>query len=262
MKTIITIFQELLKFALFFVISYIWLNYSFDSKGFALALSIAISILLEVLSFIFSRNKKAKKHLKSSQQSDAENMFLSLVLDKSAMQFFYNLFNTRHKNVKIASDHLVIEQQNGQAIIFYPFLKITQLEVDDVISITKLHPNAEKIIISCNIVSPQCNKYSGHFKQNVVIMNKYDTYLNLYQEYDYYPKITKEKPLKKSFNAFTKGVFNKTKTKNYILAGLVLLLSSLYAPYSLYYKITASVLLLLGLICLILPNRQIKKELV
>ena len=264
MKRLLTIFQELLKTALFFVVAYIWLSYSLDDSSFALVLSIAISLFLELTSFLVARRKQAKQRLKSSQKSDAENMFLALAINPKAIEFFYDLFSSRHKNVTKKENYLIIENLDSQRILFYPILKIGNIEIDDIITIAKLSSSFDKIIISCNEISPSCSQYKELVGRNITLLNKYDTYLTLYKEYDYFPKTTEIQPVKQkiSFKNFLQRFFHRSKAKGYIFSGLIVLLSSLYLPYSLYYKIVASVLLVFAIICFVLPSNNIQKELV
>lgn len=261
MKKIILIIQELIKLSLFFIISYIWLSFYLDDNVFSLILSLSISLTAETITFLISRKQTNKKHLKTTQINDAEKMFLSLVSDENAIKFFYNLFLTRHKFVYLKKDCLIIENQEKKKILIYPFLKINNLEIDDIFFIIKSY-HADQIIILCNDFAPSCKQYK--FEKEITLLNKYDTYTNIYKEYDFYPEIKKTSQTTPSFSFKTlvKTIFNKSKAKGYIISGFILLISSIYVPYNLYYKIIASILFVFAIICIITPSNNTKKELV
>lgn len=262
MKRLLNIFQEGLKLFLFFFIAYIWLAYSISSRTFALIFSTSIALLLEILSLIISKKHKKKKTIKQSQENDAENMFISLVSKNDPIDFYFNLFKTRHKNVIRREDYLLIQEQN-QTILFYPFLKIKTLSVDDLIAITKKDNTVSKIIITCNDFDKECAAFCEDLKIEATILNKYESYSMLYEEYDFYPEITKQAlKTKSSLRLIIQKIFDKQRTKNYLISGVFLFLFSLYVPYSLYYKITASILFLFACVCLLKNKPITKKELV
>ncbi|MBE7073761.1 MAG: hypothetical protein E7379_01565 [Clostridiales bacterium] len=261
MKKLSILIQEIIKLIIFFIVSLVWLNSYLYDKAFAISLAIAISLTLEVITLFISREKLAKKNLKAAQLKDAENMFFSLATDKNATDFFFNLFSTRYKTINQLKDYLILEEQDGKKTLFYPFLKISTLEIDDIFSISKLSDEVDKIIIACNDFSVTCKQYK--LKKEIIILNKYDTYNKIFTEYEYYPQVANV-PKQNNFsckNLFN-TIFNKSKTKGYLFAGLILLISSSYIPYNIYYKLTATILLLFASICLLFPQNKSKKELV
>ena len=251
MKIFLKIIQESLKLFLFFLIPYIWISLTQQSKTFSIILSISISIFLEILSLLISKNKKNNLQLKLSQQSDAEQMFLSLLLDRNPLDFYYNLFQTRHQTVIKKTNYLIVKTHDNKNLLFHPFLKLSPLTEDDLISISKLDKKIDKIMIICNLKSASCNDYISKIKTPIEIFDKYQTYSHLYQEYDFFPVITREEKIKTSFKSRLKIIFSKSKIKGYVLAGLIVLISSIYSPFSLYYKIIASLLFLFAIICLL-----------
>lgn len=264
MKKVIFLFQELIKLSLFIILSYIWLSYSLSSKSFALILSIVISVLLEILTLLVSKKKNVKKNIKFSEEKAAEDMFFSLVINKNPLEFFFSLFKSRHKHVTQNEYYIIVENQDNQQTLFYPFMQLKELDVDDMLKILKSVENVEKVVIVCGNYSKNCEEYTKILNQNVVLLNKYDTYLLLYKEYDFFPAI-ENKPneaKKHSIKNTMQSIFSKTKAKSYILAGCFLLLSSLYVPFSLYYKVTATLLLSCGVICMLNKGKTTKKELV
>lgn len=259
MKILLKIIQETIKLFLFFLIPYIWASSYEKNKTYALILSMSLALLIEILSLIISRGKTNKKELKKAQQTEAEQMFLSLILEKKPIDFFCNLFSTRHTKIVKKSHHIIIEMQDQQRILFYPFLKIAPINEDNIIEISKLEQNINKILIICNTKTDAAQKLTTSIDKQVEILDKYQTYSQIYSEYDYYPKPAQQEKQKVSLKTYIKNIFEKQKAKGYIFAGIFLLLSSIYNPLSLYYKIVSSMLFLLATICLC--QSKTKKEL-
>lgn len=250
MKILLRIIQEAIKLFLFFLVPYIWISSYEKNKTYALILSTSLAVLIEIISLIISRKKASQTELKRTQQTEAEQMFLSLILEKKPIDFFCNLFSTRHKKIIKKSNYIIFETQDKQKILFYPFLKITPISEDNIIEISKLEQNINKILIICNSKADTTKTLSICIENKIEILDKYQTYSQIYTDYDYYPKPIKQEKQKTTLKLYLKSIFEKQKAKGYIFAGIFLLLSSFYNPFSLYYKIISSMLFLFASICL------------
>ena len=262
MKRVLFVLQELIKCFLIFAIIYIWTKYSLDSKAFAVAISIALALFIELILLLISRKRHYQKTLKISEKEDAEKMFMSLVSQPNYLEFFFDLFKSRHKNIKIKENYLIITNFDNEKVLFFPFLKIQNLNIDDLIEITRLENSLNKIIISCNAYNPEINTYLANFESEISVLDKYETYALLYKEYEFFPKInSKEKIKKNTFKSFVTQAFSKSKTNKYIFAGIIIALSYIYVPFSLYYKIAASIFFIFALICFLKPSQITNKKL-
>ena len=227
-------------------------------------LSVILTICFEIASLLISKRFDSKKQLSLAESNDAEKMFDTLLTTPNPLNFFYDMFKTRHKLVEKHKEYLIIKSQEGNQTLVFPFLKIKSLDIDDVLQIIKLKKNISKIIIICNDYSPLCQQYKYNHDSELLILNKHETYSSLYKEYDYYPQIINNTQVKKKYtvkNIFHL-IFNKTKLKGYLIFGLILFVYSIYAPYSILYKIMASTLLIFALISAFSSSTLIKKELV
>ncbi len=264
MQRFLFIFQIILKCGLIFLISYIWLRYFLSNTLYSILLSIAFTIIVQWISIAIGKRKNAKTSLKIKEKEDAENMFLSLLTEENSLNFFLQLALSRHKLSSIQKDFVVIDNGESGKVALVPFIKLSPLLPDDIAQIIKkcgqYCPN--KIIITCNEYEKSCNSFAKNFNQDIVLIDKFETYALLYKEYDFYPEITTQykKPQKLSFKDLLASAFTRTKTKNYLFCAVVILISSYWVGMNLYYCITASVLLLFALISFINPKYNKKKE--
>ncbi len=264
MQRLLFIFQILLKCGLIFLISYIWLRYALSSTLIAILLSIAITLIVQWVSIAINKHKNAKTNLKIKEKEDAENMFLSLLTEEDNLNFFLRLALSRHKHSTAQKGYILIDNEERGKVAFVPYIKLSPLLPDDIAQIIKncRQNSPNKIIISCNEYEKSCNSFIKNFQQDIVLIDKFETYALIYKEYDFYPEITTQykKPQKLSFKDLLASAFNRTKTKNYLFCAVVILISSSWVGMNLYYCISASVLLIFALISFINPKYNKKKE--
>ena len=264
MKTLSIIFQVLLKSSIIFLIFYIWLKYIFQSTWLALVVSFVIALLLELISIYVKRKKGIKSNLKVKEKEDAENMFFTLSRDENRVDFFFKLAKTRHNNVNKFKRYIIVHHEGGQDVVLYPFIKYQNLKLDDVIDVlNSFKKPINKLVILCNDYDKDLPGFVKNFNQEIIILNKYQTYLSLYKEYDYYPAIIERQKTKNSYKQYLAVAFNRSKTKGYLFAVVILVLSSFFVKFNIYYYIISSLLLILALISFINPiyNKKIIKEL-
>ncbi len=267
MNKILIILQLLLKASLIFLISFIWLRYFLERLWLILTLSFAITGVILLLSSAYLRRKNKKNHLKQKERKDAEDMFLSLSYDDKYISFFEALVQVRHKNIKSKKQYILITHEDKSKTILFPFLKFRQISIDDInaiiFSTTKDSP--DKIVVCCNDFDRKILSYIKNLHVEVTIIDKYETYLLLYKEYDFFPKITmtasNEKKL--SFKELIAYSFNRSRTKGYLLSALFIFFTSFFVQINIYYCIFSSLLLVLALISYINPkyNPSLKNEL-
>ena len=262
MKKFLYLLQLCLKFLLIFILSFIWLRYCLKSMLLSSIIAASTSLLLIIVSEVLMRKKAKKDFIKISEKEDAENIFLSLLTDKNYMTFFENLSKSRHKNVQ-KKDNYILIKKNEELVLLYPFIKMKMLECEDIVNIAKINSleKANKIIILCYDYDKTVLSFSKNFGIDIFILDRFDSYLKLYKEYDFYPAITiKYKTnAKLTFKELIAFSFNKDRTKGYLFASLILFISSFFIKLNIYYCIFSSILLIFAIISFINPKYNIKK---
>lgn len=270
MKKFNFILQEFLKILLLFLISFVWTRY-FLKK---LWLTILVSSIIVVFSYgimtITNKKKKTKTKLKQKEMENAENSFLSLACQgkTKSIDFFANLANKKHQNIKKNKSYVVIyhEKENVKTVLCFDS-SFDGLNITKFMEIyTKIkQENATKIVICCKEVSDKnLQTFLSNFDEKILILNQYDTYEKLYKYYDFYPKITNtyKSDKKLLFKDCLSYSFNKKRTKSYLFSALILIFCSLFVRASLYYCIVSSVLIICAIISQFnkLYNQKITSE--
>ena len=267
MKKFLIVLQIFIKCSLIFLIAFIWSRFIFKELWIAVVVSICLTLIIEFISIFISQKHGYKKHLKINEKELAENMFLSLSSDTNSLDFFYNLANVRHKNLVKRKKYIKIIHDQNLNVILYPLLKFQSIQIDDINDIIKecKKDKPNKLIIVCNDYDKICLTFTKNFDFEIILLNKYESYTELYKEYEYFPKLTLtyKKEIKKTFKDLLAYSFNKSRTKGYIISAVVLFISSFFVKISLYYCIIASLLLLFALLSYTNPkyNKKLNTEL-
>ena len=260
MQKVNIVIQFLIRFFIIFLLVYVWIKFLIKDSVPTIILTLSISILIELLIKILLNKKNQKCNLKEKEKNNAENMFFSLVINNNYLAFFKELACKRHL-VKVNKSYITVIQED-QNVILYPFMNLAELTPNDInnILITIKKENYKKIVIPCGEISKESFNFIKNFQQEIVLLDKYETYDKLYKDYDFFPEIThfNRKKTQFTFKELLALSLNKKKAKNYLIAALLLLFSSIFVRLNLYYCITSSILLLLSLVSLLNPFEQEK----
>lgn len=267
MKKLLFLFQILLKCGLIFLIAFIWLRYFLRSLWLSCVIAGALTLIIELASYLFKKSNKNKMNLKLKEREDADNMFFSLISLNNGIDFFEKLALTRHNIVTKRKDYIIITNNEKEKILLYPFLKLNILSPQDIVNIKKVaqKENILKIIICCYEYSKDCPLFIKNFDDTILLFNKDETYAYLFKEYQFFPEITTQykKTSKLSLKDLIAYSFNRSRTKGYIFSAVILFITSFFVHVNIYYCIIATLLLLFALISYINPkyNKKISHEL-
>lgn len=265
MKKIFVLFQIFIKSFIIFLILFIWLRYIFNSFWLAIVTSVFLTLLIELLYSVIKRKKGIKNSLKIKEKEDADKMFFSLSKDINYIDFYYKLVKSRHSNAIKLKKYILITHQDGSKVALFPYIKFQALCFDDIISSYNIIKQPiDKIVITCNDYEKNIINNIKSFSCPVVLLNKYETYENLYKEYDFYPEIsTVELNTRYTLKDFFSLAFNRSKSKGYFISAIILFIASWFIQFNIYYSVFASILFLFALISLTNKtfNKKISKEL-
>ena len=264
MRKISLVFQELLKFCLLFLISFVWLRYFTRKFVMSIILAVLISAFISLAIFLFKRSKTKKVGLKLKEKEDAENIFFSLACKNNPIDDFVKMASKRHKNIVKHKNYIVInETENHTKTVLWldlSFAGLTEARFMEIYNKIKSE-KAGKIIICCKEISDKnLSVFCNNFKEKFLLLNQYDTYEKLYKEYEYFPEITIEysKEKKMMFKDFLAYSFNKKRTKGYLFSAFILVFASLFVRASLYYCIIASLLVVFAILSQFNPYFNVK----
>lgn len=252
MKKLSLILQEILKVLLWFLFFYVWLRYFTKKFIISLIFSILLAVGIYLLTAFINRKKHNKAGLKLKEKTEAENMFLSLALQDKPIDFFAKLAEKKHENITKHKNYITIyypKEKVKTLLYFEPsFDGLTISKTMEIYQKVKKE-SASKIVICCkSVVDSKLSVFLSNFNEKFLILDEYESYQKLYKLYDYYPKITQKIATQKtSFKDFINYSFNKKRTKGYLLSALLLIISSLFVPMTIYYCIIASLLVIFAI---------------
>jgi len=266
MKKLSLILQEILKFCLIFLLSFVWLRYFIRKLWLATLVTILVSGVLYVLLLFLNRKKQTKDGLKIKEKTEAENMFLSLACQNKPIDFFFKLASKKHQNITKHSTYLTIEHKDkGVKTLLFVDLSFEGLNIPRFMDIyNKIKKEkASKIVVCCKqIVDKQLSSFCKNFDEKFLFLDEYEAYQRLYKYYDFYPEITHKYNTQKSlaFKDFIAFSFNKKRTKGYLFSAIILIISGLFIRTTIYYCIIASLLVMFALISQFNPYFNTKGE--
>lgn len=254
MKIFLSIFKLLIKFSLIFMIFYIWLRYYLTSTIKAGVISLICAVIIILILDSISKPKQNYKNLKQKEKEEAEQMFFSLIKNKDYL-FFYNLAKTRNKNVEKKRIYLLVKNEENK-IMLYPYLKIKPLGQDDLLTIISVasKEKVQKIVICASDIEKETYSFAKTLEEDIVLLDKYETYQYLFKEYQYFPQTISKTQLPKKSKVLFDYAFSKLRTKSYLLSAFLLLIISFIFQQNLYYCIVATILIIFALICIIKPK--------
>ena len=251
MRKINFIFQEVLKFLLIFLLMFVWIRYFLRSLWLAILVSALVSAVVYAILYFIFRKKKNKEGLKIKEKEDAENMFLSLACNEKRMNFFAELALKKHKDVRRFSKYILITHENKTKTLLYPKMDFESLTIQKFLEIyNAVKGKAEKVVILCHSFDKDVKAFANNFDIYFLILDRFDTYQNLYKFYNFFPEVKerykKDKML--SFKDFVAYSFNKKRAKGYLLSAFLLVLSALFVRTTIYYCISATILIIFAII--------------
>jgi len=227
-----------------FVISFIWINFYLRNAKISLITTLIITIATFIVFFTFQNIKNKLRKIKKSNIQSQEHLIAQLLYgsDNNSIKQIISAFDLKDI-IKISSNHYVSNQD--QTDIFFMFHKET-LDNSDIIYAykSKKLENIKIFCINYNINLKQIEKcilqlidindLSKQFKESNILLDN---------------KISIPSKNKLKTKDIFKGILNKTKSKQYFGFGLLIMFTSFFSPYYLYYNIIGSILILTSIYC-------------
>lgn len=263
MQKISFIFQVIFKISLIFLVVFIWVRYFVRSLIWSIVITAAVTLVIDLITRLISRKKQTASALKKAEREEAENCFLSLSIDDSALDFFLKLAKLRHTAEK-KEGYILIKHKEGEKVMLVPFLSHRPLSPDDIAIWASVAQKieAQKVVLACGSVAKESFSFAKNFDFEFTLLDQYETYQKLYKEYGLLPEIKmkykKEKAL--AFKDLVTYSLNRSRAKGYFISALILTISTIFVRTTIYYCIVASLLVVLALVSLYNPfARNVKK---
>ena len=249
--------------------------------------TLTISLLISFLTYIWI-NRYLKNAILSYFICNITLILLFFVIFKFLLKK-YNLNKMRNldtKNANIYLNHLIYSTEINNKKFFEKLLDSKQIyknifennsdyfyiEIKNKLTENDFH-RANDFYLSSNTnkqLSFICNNYTDDFKN---LISSSPIKYNLFYFYDLFAimKLKNIFPYKiqlnndrfkklKKFKTKVLSSLTKNHFKNFLLSGLSLVVASLFIPFSYYYLLSGSFLLVLSIICLFNKNKKLKNN--
>jgi len=223
-----------------FIITFIWINIYIKSLKLSIFSSAIITISFCIIYFPISFFTNKRKNLKNTKLNNIEYLKEQLLFgnNSESIETICKAYN--YTNYKIISKNHIYDPTSNTDLFFY----FDSLEIND-----------EKIIQAIK------ERYTDNIKlfciNNVQLKTPQNITLNIETPQQIFDKLSTTslnldhniscKQHKISRAEIFKSIFNSQKSKSYFSFGLLILFSSLFTIYNIYYIIFGTALILLSL---------------
>lgn len=273
----------IIRISLIFLICLVWIRYFIDQIWLVFLYTSLLTISIELIIHFISSKRKSQKSLKNEETKLAEQISTTFIFSPdSAINYFYNLSKINYCAKKL-SKYIVItdKKQNDlkneiidknipkikeiNKTILYPYYFYSQINPQNLVDILKNieKQKATKLIICGYKIDSSTYKLAQKIKDiKIILLNSNDCFSKLIKPYNFYPQNLKNLTIndKLKFKDILKLSISRKNSKGYFIASLLLLFSSFVVRLNIYYVVMSSVLLLLSLLSLFLPQNSQKFE--
>ncbi|HEY8443686.1 MAG TPA: hypothetical protein VIL24_02680 [Clostridia bacterium] len=242
------------------LIIFIWIKYYLDSWVYAgLYTAITMAVLIILFDIIF----KKKTDQGEKDKTKKEQIMNQLCFNASAqnLEFFEKMLSSRYE-VQNQKSCLIVKKGEDKIGVFLKFStsKLAPGNIIDVVKDSK-ELGVRKILILCNGANANAYNFAACVDGfDITILDDKAVY-ELMRKYDMYPEIeTKINKFPKNLQLkeIAAAALSRKRVKGYFFASLLLLFSSFFVRYSIYYKIAATILMIMALVAM--KDFKIAKE--
>ena len=255
-------------FFILFVITYIWTKNIIIYSYITIIISAIIS--LSITKILFSiENEKRHKILENNlyiKDSKKLEKFMSNLSKKDQINYIFNIIKLKFKaekttnyikiNEKLYNNSTTQDVENTMNFpqsksIIIPCFHYESLDRPSLFfELSKIKIKNIKIFVLASNLSNVALNFCN--QNNIVVINSF--ILLRFLKNENFDLNFENIKINNSFKNVINKLLNKSKTKKFLVSGLFLLMGSFLLPYSLYYKIFATFLIILGVISFFIKN--------
>lgn len=248
------------------VLSFVWcryyLNRLIDAVMFSLMITLAVVAVFDIML------KRTPKSVAKAERIAAVKALSDTLLYSDPtiiIQALMKIFQARHEVKAHEADNNIILLGGGDAPLkaIYTYFSPTKLSPNDAAMIVKrlLPLNPDSItILTCGFL-PSALTYTRRLINPQVKLMEQSHLYNILESYGAAlkippPDLRPEIEPKPTMSMLFASAFERKRAKGYLLASITMVIASFFIRFSLYYRIFASVFLILALLCLKGPSAK------
>ena len=247
MNNISKIISTLFRYGIYISLYFLWINYYYRNIFISFFLSIIISIITDKVIQIFVSKRNTYVSLKSTEKkliTDFSIHFLCSTKYEN-INYFSSLFH--NPNTKKTKDYFIINDTT-----FLPYYFKRELTEDDIYTIYRSYNiTTTTLVVLCSTISESAIAFSSSIENyRFVILDEKAVYAKFLKPLSAtLPNTIKFKKREKlHFKEFLAIALNRHTAKGYFSSAFVILLSSLFIRYKIYYIVFATMLFVLSYI--------------
>lgn len=244
MEVVYKIISTFFKYVLYVSMFFIWVYYYNRNLIISLLISFAISLVVDFFIGLFVKRKNAHANLKLEEKRKIEEFSTQFLFSTTFqnINYFYELFN--NPNAKKTKTYFVI---NNTTFVPY-YIKPTLCEEDVYHLFKSINLKTKNLVVLCKSVTDgglTLAKSINNF--NFIILNETEVYFKFLKPLNaLIPNVaTFKKQSKLKFKELLKLALNKQSAKGYFSSAFIILLSSIFVRFKIYYIVFAFILFIL-----------------
>ncbi len=252
-------FDLIISSVLLFLLFFCWIRF-YTKNLFASIIGGICATFVCIFLFSIIKNKRNEKiQLNSKQKKLALDCALQLMFTSQGQvqKYFETIFKEKYKTTK-TNGGLKIVKENFCAF-FFPAYSVEVLQPEHLAQIISFSSKiSNQIFISVNQADNKTLELAKSIKNiKITIYNYMQTYEKIISKQNILPEqVIDTSIVKPTYKQLIEYAFSPSRSKNYWALGLILLLSSFFVAFKIYYLISGSILILIGIIVKFLPNKH------
>lgn len=234
-----------------FMLSFFWVRYYTTNLTNILFASVTITLCITALIGIL---KKRKKKMSKAEIKNMNEVFNQFIFNDTqfAIDTFHSALKQKHPEIKKYNNMILIKTKK-QTTAFFPYLTASKLTTQE---FTKMYSSSVRrkcdaiVIATIEGAETKLKQSMEYLEKNITVLNGEKVY-KLLKSLESLPEIKIKLEKKRSFFLIFSKALSKDKTRKYIFIAIVLLISSYFVRYSIYYIVIASICIVLSLLCYI-----------
>jgi len=254
------ILDILLTSAISFVLFFCWIRFYSGNVLLSVFASLFITFLLVFGLFFYKHKKNIKKSITSKQRKSALECATQFRFSepKEVQKFFYDILKEKYSVVNKSSGLLI--SLEDKLLFFIPSFNkeiFTSNDLANYYSLAKKYNATQLTICSTQFEDNAKNLSKAIRTLPITLLDIYETYSQIIEPSQKMPdKVVDTESVKLTFKQILSYAISRERTKNYILLGLVLIFSSFFVMFKIYYLVFGSILLAMAILTRVLPHKH------
>ena len=254
------ILDIILTGGILFILFFCWIRFYSNNLILSLLVSLFITFLIVFLLFFYKHKKDIKKTINSKQKKSALDCATQFRFStpQEVHKFFYNILKEKYKT-ETKSKGLIVNFEDKKLLFIPSFEKeiFTSNDLATCYSYAKKYDSKQLTICSTEFDDNSKNLAKAIKTLSITLLDIYETYSQIIEPSQKLPeKVVDTQSAKLTFKQILSYAISRDRTKNYALFGIILIFSSFFVMFKIYYLVFGSLLLAMAILTRVLPHKQ------